>query len=125
MFYSSTPPYFLLVAGLFVALTSGAAFSGTLKDLLKKWSSDRTTDADTIAKIRTGQLIFPFLGMAVGVCVFLASGIEIFGFPVMMSYAFAVPLTLLTGWLVWYQLGSMFALAEREGFQAFNLDSWQ
>jgi hypothetical protein len=125
MFYSSTPPYFLLVAGLFVALTSGAAFSGTLKDLLQKWSSDRATDADTLVKIRTGQLIFPFLGMAVGVCLFLASGIEIFGFPVMMSYAFAIPLTLLTGGLVWYQLGSMFALAEREGFQAFNIDSWQ
>jgi hypothetical protein len=125
MFYPSTPPYFLLVAGFFVALASGAAFSGTLKQLLQKWSSARATDADTLVKIPTGQLILPFLGMAIGVCVFLASGIEIFGFPIMMSYAFAVPLTLLTGGLVWYQLGSMFALAEREGFQAFNLDSWQ
>jgi cation transporter-like permease len=122
MYYISEPPYFLLVAGLFVALTSGAAFSGTLKQIVNKWSAARAAEA--IAKLPTGQLVVPFLGISAGVCMFLASGMEIFGFTKMLSYIVAVPLTLATCLLVWYQLNSMLALVEREGTQAFNIDSW-
>lgn len=118
--YYAEPPYFLLVAGLLVSLTSGSAFSATLKQIVQKWSNTRGTDAVTKLSIR--QLLVPFLGICVGVCMFLSSGLEIFGFSVMLSYAVAVPLTLLIGLLVWVQLGSMLALVEREGFQAINID---
>jgi TRAP-type C4-dicarboxylate transport system permease small subunit len=122
MYYIPDPPYLLLVAGLLVALTSGAAFSGTLKQIVQKWSDARTGDA--IAKLPTGQLVIPFLGISAGVCIFLCSGLEIFGFPAMLSYTVGVPLTVGTGLLVWFQLNSMLALAEKEGSQAFNIDSW-
>lgn len=122
MYYLQEPPYFLLFAGLFVALTSGAAFSGTLKQIAQRWSKVRAKEA--IAKLSTRQLVFPFLGISVGICLFLASGMEIFGFTKMLSYIVAVPLTLATCLLVWYQLGSMLALVEKEGSQAFNIDSW-
>ena len=121
MSYFSEPPYFLLVAGLLVASTCGAAFAATLKQIVQKWSSDRA--ADVVARLRTGQLLVPFLGISVGVCMFLASGLEIFAFPGWLSYAVAVPLTLLLGLLVWFQLGSMFALVERQGFEAIDIDS--
>lgn len=121
-YYLPEPPYFLLVAGLFVALTSGAAFSATLKIIVQKWSSDRTADA--IAKFATNQLVIPFLGISVGVCLFLGSGLEIFGFTSLLSYLVAIPLTLLIGLLVWRQLGSMLALVEKEGFEAINIDFW-
>jgi len=92
------------------------------KQIVQKWSSARASKA--IAKLQIGGLLLvPFLGIC-GVCIFLSSGLEIFGFPAMLSYAVAVPLTLLLGLLVWLQLGSMLNLVERKGFQAIDIDSW-
>lgn len=122
MYFPADPPYFVLVAGLLVALTCGTAFSATLKQIVQKWSDARAVNET--AKMPTRQLIFPFLGISAGVCMFLASGLETFGFSFFLSYAVGIPLTLLTGLLVWYQLNSMLTLAEKEGFQAFNIDSW-
>lgn len=124
MSYYPEPPYFLLVGGLLIALTSGTAFAGTLKQIVQKWSSERTANVKNAQLRTTGILLVPFLGIAGGVCFFLAAGIEIFGFPGWFSYAVAVPLTLLLGLLVWLQLGSMFALVEREGFESIDIDSW-
>ncbi len=118
-----SPPYFLLVIGILVALTSGAAFSATLKQIVQKWSSDRAANVKT--QLRTEQLLLPYLGIAAGVCIFLSSGLEIFGFIGWLSYAVAVPITLLLSFLVWYQLGSMFVLVEQQGFRSLDLDSWQ
>ena len=122
MSYYPEPPYFLLVIGILVALTSGTAFSATLRQIVQKWSSDRAANAK--AQLPTGQLLIPFLGISAGVCIFLSSGLEIFGFIGWLAYAVAVPLTLMIGFLVWYQLGSMFALVEQKGFQSLDLDSW-
>lgn len=122
MSYYPEPPYFLLVIGVLVALTSGTAFSATLKQIVQKWSSDRA--ANVKAQLPTGLLLVPFLGISAGVCIFLSAGLEIFGLLGWLSYAVAIPLTLLIGCLVWYQLGSMFALVEQKGFQSLDLDSW-
>lgn len=123
MSYYPEPPYFLLVVGLLVALTSGSAFAATLKDIVQKWSSDRAAKA--VAQLRIGgRLLVPFLGIAAGVIVFLASGLEIFGFQTWFSYVVAVPLTLLLSLLIWLQLGSMLILVEQKGFQAIDIDSW-
>ncbi len=124
MYYSSEPPYLLLAIGFLIALTCGSAFAGTLKQIVQKWSDARTNSA--IARLQTRQLLLPFLGICAGVCMFLSSGLEIFGFPAWLSYAVAVPLTLLIGLLVWLQLGSMLTLVERKGLQAaMDLDSWR
>ena len=121
MYYiPSEPPYFILAAGLLVALTCGSAFAAMLKGIAQKWTSDRAADA--VVKSQTRQLIIPFLGMTAGVGMFLSSGLSIFGFPTMLACAVGIPLTLLTALLVWFQLGSMLAMAEREGVEAFKID---
>lgn len=121
-YFPAEPPYFLLVAGLLVALTSGAAFSATLKQIVQKWSDAKAVNET--AKMPTRQLVVPFLGISAGVCMFLCSGLTIFGFTNLLAYPIGGAITLLSGLLVWFQLNSMLALAEREGFQAFNIDSW-
>lgn len=121
MSYFPEPPYFLLVAGMLVALTCGSAFAATLKLIVQKWSSDRA--AKVSASLPMGQLLVPYLGISAGVCLFLSAGLEIFGFPATLAYPVAVPLTLLLGLLVWLQLGSMLALVERQGFRAIDIDS--
>lgn len=122
-YYLPEPPYFLMIAGLFVALTSGAAFGATLQQVVQNWSSDRVSSMSS--QLPTFALVIPFLGISIGVCLFLSAGLAIFGFPGWISYAVAVPLTLFSGILVWRQLGSMLTLAEKEGFAAIDIDRWR
>lgn len=121
MYYFPEPPYFLLLAGLLAGVTSGLAFEATLKQSVKEWSKNRSTRI--LANLQGSQLLLPFLGMAGGVCIFLASGLEIFGFPKLLTYAIALPLTVATAWLVWSQLGKLLIQLERGGSKALDLDS--
>jgi hypothetical protein len=112
-----------MTAGLLAGMASGLAFEATLKQAVQLWSKNRSTR--TLATLRGMQLSLPFLGMAGGICVFLASGMEIFGFPKLLSYEIALPLTVLTGWLVWRQLSKLLIELERGGSQALDLDSFE
>lgn len=121
-YFPIEPPYFLLLAGLLAGVTSGIAFEATLKQFIKNWSQNRSTL--NLAKAQNTQLLIPFLGISAGVCIFLSSGLQIFGFPPFLAYTISLPLTVLIGWLVWYQLGVLFAQLERGGSKALDLDSF-
>ena len=123
MYNFPEPPYFLLVAGLFAGITSGAAFEATLKQKVQEWSRNRSTR--TLAQMKGIQLLLPFLGIAAGISVFLAAGLEIFGFPTWLSYSISLPLTLLIGFLVWSQLAKLLAQLERGGSKALDLDAFE
>lgn len=116
------PPYFLLVAGFLAAIASGTAFYSTLTQLVQTWSRNRSTR--NLSQARGIELQLPFIGMAGGICAFLASGLEIFGFNVLISYALSLPLTIFTAWLVWSQLGNLLIQLERGGSKAIDLDSF-
>lgn len=120
MYYFPDPPYFLLIAGLFIGITSGLAFEGTLKQKVYEWSKNRSSR--TLAEMQGSQLQLPFLGISGGVCVFLAAGLEIFGFPGWMSYGLSLPLTIFMSYLVWSQLGNVLVQLERGGSKALDLD---
>lgn len=123
MYYFPEPPYFLLAAGLFAGLTSGVAFEATLRQKVQEWSKNRSTR--TLAQMKGFQLLIPFLGIAAGICVFLAAGLEIFGFPSWLSYSVSLPLTLFIGFLVWSQLGKLLGQLERGGSKALDLDAFE
>ena len=120
MYYLETPPYFLLAAGLFIAITSGLAFSAVLKEAVGDWYKNRSTRS--ISKLQGFDLQFPFLGICLGSCVFLASGMSIFGFPTKIAYFMAAPLVFLSAALVWKQLKGNLALLESGNPRAFELD---
>lgn len=120
--YYYEPPYFLLVAGLVASLASGLAFEATLKQLVQEWAARRSTR--TLANMRGTALRLPYLGMCIGTCVFLASGVQIFGFTPKIAYLIALPLTILTALLVWSQLGKILIQLEQGGSKALDLDSF-
>lgn len=121
-YYSFHPPYFLVIFGLFIAVTSGAAFSGALKLNLQEWQQGVIDNPETRLSIR--KAILPFLGIGIGTSVFLCSGLRIFGFSSLLSCAIGLPTTFLTCLLVWKQLGSMLAYAESKGgMESLDLDS--
>jgi hypothetical protein len=122
MYSFPEPPYFLLFAGLFASITSGLAFESVLKQSVQMWAKNRSTRI--LANLQGLQLILPFLGIAVGSCVFLSSGMEIFGFPAQLAYLISIPLTAGTAGLVWAQLGKILVQLEQGGSQALDLDSF-
>ncbi|HEY9744430.1 MAG TPA: hypothetical protein V6C90_28390 [Coleofasciculaceae cyanobacterium] len=123
MYYFPEPPYFLLVFGLFAGITSGAAFEATLRQRVREWSKNRSSR--TLAQMKGFELLIPFLGIAAGICVFLSAGLEIFGFPLWLSYSVSLPLTLLIGFMVWSQLGKLLNQLERGGSKALDLDAFE
>ncbi|MBG1267634.1 hypothetical protein [Nostoc sp. WHI] len=120
-YFPLQPPYFLLLVGFLIALTSGLALSGTLKVIMQKWPSDRAENIKPRSSLK--QLLVPFIGITGGTCLFLSSGLEIFGFPSFLALAVGLPISLFTCLLVWLQLGSMMIFIEREGMQSLDLDS--
>jgi hypothetical protein len=113
-------PYVLLAVGLFASLTSGLAFASVLKGSVERYLSDRTPDH--LAMLRGLALQLPFAGICMGICLFLASSVEIFAFSTKLSYAIALPLTILIGALVWYQLMQILGEIERKGLQALDTE---
>ena len=120
-FYYPPPPYVLLVAGLIAGITSGLAFSSTLRHLVDLWKADPS--AYRLTEIRGLSLLTTFLGILGGICFFLSAGLQIFGFSAKGGYAIAIPLTILTGWLVWWQLGKVLEQLEKGGSAALDLDN--
>lgn len=116
------PPYFLLGAGLLASIASGTAFYATLTQFVQMWSRNRSTRS--LSQARGLELQLPFLGIAGGVCVFLAAGLQIFGINTQIAFLLSLPLTIFTAWLVWWQLGKLLVQLERGGSKALDLDSF-
>lgn len=120
-YFPLDPPYFMLIAGLFMGITSGLAFQATLKEKIKGWA--KNPQGDILDYVKGWGLQLPFIGITVGIGMFLTSGLAVFGFPNDLAYAIALPLTLLTTSLVWAQLNSLFVLLGKEGSKGMDLDS--
>lgn len=119
-YYFFTPPYFFMLAGLLIAVTSGAAFSGVLKEIVSVWRETRSSEV--VAKLGGFNIQLPFFGICAGTAIFLASGLGCFGVPTWLSYGTSVPLTFLSAGLVWRQLKGNLALLESGQPRAFELD---
>ncbi|MEL6248645.1 MAG: hypothetical protein AAFR15_11605 [Cyanobacteria bacterium J06627_15] len=105
---------------MLIAVTSGAAFGAVLKQSVSDWYAKRSTR--TLATLQGVDLQLPFFGICMGTCIFLASGLGIFGIPASLAYAMSAPLTFLSAALVWRQLCSNLALLESGQERAFELD---
>jgi len=118
-YYLPEPPYFLLIAGLFIAITCGLAFEATLKQRVRAWFK---SPSDQL--IQASLFRLPFLGICLGIAVFLSAGLEIFLYDRWLSYFLAVPVTILTGALVWTQLDKLLLQLKKGGSKSIDLDDF-
>lgn len=118
----SQPPYVLMVAGFLAAIASGAAFGATLQQSTQLWAKAR--DGQSLLAIRSLSLKLPYFAICVGICVFLASGIQFFGFPANIAYGLGTVLTAMMALLVWRQLGVILLQIEQGGSKALDLDAF-
>lgn len=125
MYYFPQPPYFLLFVGFFAAMTCGLAFEATLKQRVQqrfKAIKDENIEQIDLRDLQTLQV--SFLGICVGVCVFLAAGLEIFSFNRLLSYLVSIALTIMIGGLIWWQLGKLLVELQQGGSRALDLDGY-
>lgn len=115
-FYSV--PYVLLAAGLLAGMTSALAFGATVKLGLETWSRNR--DTMRLTEVQNFSLLVPFTAACVGICVFLASTVQIFSFSPKVAYGIAVPLTVIGGALLWVQFGQLLRQAEKGGAKSLD-----
>ena len=116
------PPYVLLVAGLLAAIAAGSAFGATLQQATQTWAENRETTS--LEDIRGISLQLPYFGICIGTCVFLASGIQLFGFSANEAYGLGTVLTILMALLVWRQLGVILSQLQKGGSKALDLDGF-
>lgn len=122
MYYFPEPPFFLLIFGLFAGITSGLAFEATLKIKAKQWM--KSPKSQSLESTLDFNLLFPFWGICIGICVFLASGLEIFILDPWIAYSLALPMTIFIGGLVWSQLGKVLQQLKAGGSKALDLDGF-
>jgi formate hydrogenlyase subunit 3/multisubunit Na+/H+ antiporter MnhD subunit len=123
VYFYYNPPYFFLVAGLLIGVTCGAAFGAVLKQAVGDWYQKKSTRS--LATLRGIDLQLPFFGICAGICIFLASGLGIFGFTPGPAYAFAALTTFLCAGLIWRQLKGNLALLESGQPRAFDIDIFE
>jgi hypothetical protein len=123
-YFLPEPPYILFIAGFLIGITCGAAFEATLKQKVKQWSN-RSKNAENVEleKIQgTLELRLSYFGICLGICIFLASALQIFSIDRTFAYGFSIITTLFICGLIWSQLGKVLAQLEKGGSQALDLD---
>ena len=116
-YYPVEPPYFLFVASLAAGIACGRAFEVSLRECVAAWSAGKA-----VLQVNGAPVQVPYLGMAISVGVFLAAGLEIFGFPPSLAYPVSSLLTIGSAAFVWRQLTKMMVELEKGGSAAMDLD---
>ncbi|BAQ64233.1 hypothetical protein GM3709_998 [Geminocystis sp. NIES-3709] len=117
------PPFGLLFFGFFIGVTCGLAFEATLKQQVNKWGK-QGRQGIKVDLSEMSILLIPFWGICIGICIFLAGGLEIFIYSRAISYVFSGVLTLLTAGLIWTQLKKLITQLLEGGSKALDLDAF-
>ncbi|MBW4442647.1 MAG: hypothetical protein KME10_15710 [Plectolyngbya sp. WJT66-NPBG17] len=118
-----SPPYVLLLSGLFITLACAIPFAIAVRQRIKYWSKYLSPDTlPTEAKL---QIIVPFSGMVGGFYIALAAELEVLGLPVLPSLILALIVTFLAGYLAWFLLGRALSRRAVRSYleQSFGADS--
>jgi hypothetical protein len=116
------PPYLLLLLGILISVSCGSAFEKLLKQNVQQWYQSDQSKAQA-SSVQTSALFVPFLGICGGIFAFLGGGLQIVINNWPIASAIALPLTAITGRLVWSQLSKLLLKLQEGGSQALDLDN--
>lgn len=122
-YFPSDPPYFLFAISLVAGLACGRSFEVTLRNLVNKWATSKSTRV--MLELKSASIKIPYLGMSICIAIFMSTGLEVFGLPTIFGYVIAIPFTIGIALLIWRQLGQMLIELERGGSAALDLDSFE
>ena len=120
MYYYPQPPFLICLLGLFVGVTCGLAFQTMLKQKLAKWSAEGSNQ--NLAQLDSGALQITYLGICLGVWIFLFGGLGLFSINWIIALGLSLPLTIFATSLMWTQLIQVLMQIQEGGSQALDLD---
>ena len=120
MYYYPQPPFLLCLLGLFIGVTCGLAFQAMLKQKLAKWSKDSV--GQNLGQLNDRALQTTYLGICLGVWIFLAGGLKLFSINSIVAIGLSLPLTILATALMWTQLIQVLMELQEGGSKALDLD---
>ncbi len=120
MYYYPQPPFLICLIGLFVGITCGLAFQTMLKQKLAEWSKDG--GSQNLARLDNRALQIAYLGICLGVWIFLAGGLKIFSVNSIIAIGLSLPLTIFATSLMWTQLIQLLGQLQEGGSKALDLD---
>lgn len=118
-YYFSQPPFLVLIIGVAIALTCTTAFKTQVEQKIQMSKDSETSEPYRLEG--TGILV-SYWGICLGIWVFLAGGLLIFGFGVISSYGVSLLLTIFTGSIIWNQLDELLLEYQQGGSKALDLD---
>lgn len=116
----SPPPYFLAGLGLAIGILCGLTFSKLVQERLDDWKQDRLP----LLPLARFQTVLPWIGLIVGITLFIGGSLQVFGFAPGAAVLLAFLLSLATGGALWVQLVRLMQQVQAGNFKAVDFDNF-
>lgn len=121
-YYIPQAPIFLPLMGLLISLIFGVTFQKQLEQINQQWlKNPKKEDSYTLNDFK---IQLSYIGICLGVWLFLGGGFRVLGFGVIGAYGVALPIALGTGAFMWQQFGEMLVEIKEKGFKSLDLDQY-
>lgn len=125
MYYLPQPPFFVVLAGLFIAVTCGTVFQSAMEQKLRdSYQNPNGANAFKLNLSQDSALTTGYVGVCLGVWVFLGGGLLVLGFGAIPSFGVALLIMLFTAGLVWDQINDVFNQLKEGGSESLSLDDF-
>jgi hypothetical protein len=114
------PPYFLAALGLAIGLVCGLTFSKLVQLRLDGWKQDRLP----LLPLSGTTTVLPWIGLVVGVTLFIGGSLQVFGFGAGTALLVAFLLSIATAGALWAQLVRLMQQVEAGNFKAVDFDNF-
>jgi hypothetical protein len=116
----SQPPYLLAGLGLAIGILCGLTFSKLVQQRLDDWKQDRLP----LLPLARLQTVLPWIGLLLGVTLFIGGSLQVFGFAPGAAVLVAFLLSLATGGALWVQLVRLMGQVQAGNFKAVDFDNF-
>jgi len=116
----SQPPYLVAGGGLAIAVLCGLTFARLVQDRLEAWKQDRLT----MLPLANTATMLPYIGLVLGVSLFIGGCLQVFGFAGGAALLVAFVLALGTAGALWVQLTRLMQQVEAGNFRAVDFDNF-
>ena len=110
-----SPPY-----ALAIAVVCGFTFARLVQDRLEVWQQDRLP----LLPLARRETVLPYVGLLVGVTLFIGASLQVFGFAAGATLLVAFLLSLATAGALWVQLVRLMEQVEAGNFKAVDFDNY-
>ncbi len=114
------PPYLAAGVGLAIAVLCGLTFARLVQNRLDAWKQDRLP----LLPLASRETVLPWIGLVIGVTLFLGCCLQVFGFASGTALLVAFVLSVLTAGSQWVQLQRLMAQVEAGTFRAVDFDNF-